>query len=132
MREIEKSRIALTTAGGTSTAYGTAYGDSLIVGEVVRIDMSGAGLGGSGYYNIGESGAMVTGAFIAGSALDGGEMDWNDSFVPRVKSKDSSDTTVELMEGSGAVPLYGVSVPLLTVSGCNAGSITMDIYYKPM
>jgi hypothetical protein len=121
-------RIVAITTGGTSTAYGTAYGDKAICGQVVRIDWSGAGLGGSGFFRLQESGTL-TGAYAGGSALDAAQMDWCDSVYPLFKAKNGADMSVELMEGSAFVPYHSTRVPYLIVSGCNAGSLTMDLFW---
>lgn len=128
---LRKERVQVITAGGTSAAYGVGYSEKPVIGEIVRIDLSGAGLGGSGFFTLKESGAIIPN-FIGGSALDAGEINWNNSFVPMISAVRGNDASVSMIGGSAFATYFGNGIAQLTVSGCNAGSLFADIHYRDM
>lgn len=130
---LRKEKLTVITAGGTSAAYGTTYSSYPIIGEIVRLNWSGAGLGGSGYFRLTESGTILdTTAFVGGSALNAGQMTWNAAKFPVFTASEGSEMMKTAGEGSIFVPYYTNDVILATVSGTNPGSLFLEIYYKDL
>jgi hypothetical protein len=129
---VNKQRITVVTTGGNYTAYGTAYGDKSIRGEIIKLDYSGAALGVSGTYILTESGNGVAGTIVAGSCAADLSISWAATKYPAVPCVYNLNTQTTGAVGSEFSRPYMLGVPLCTVSGTNAGSLFVDITYREM